>query len=279
MFFCILSSRLELTLFCFGIDWPDDAGEMQMKDKVDAVVYVIDAQEDLKRGTIQEISAVFHKAKSLNPKVTLQVFVHKVDGDTFASEELRVEVQQAFQEQITQEMDKDDVSIHLTSVYNPSLYEAWSLVVQKLIPNQTTIVELLDALVEACKMEKAFLFDTKTRLYLATDHNPVDHQTLTLCADSIDLAIGFDSVYGTPSQSSFDKNEGNINTRIRLSNNMVLYAQQVGKSLALVCVSRRESWTEPLLIERNVSLFKDALKEVKNVREEDEESSPRSRNQ
>jgi Ras-related GTP-binding protein C/D len=231
------------------------------------VVYVIDAQEDLRRNTIQEVCAAFEKAKSLNPNVVLQVFVNKVDGDTFASEELRVEVQHLFQSQLNQELGKDDFSVHLTSVYNPSVYEAWSLLIQKLIPNQAGVVELLDALVEACRMEKAFLFDVRTRLYLATDHNPVDHQTLTLCADSIDLASGFDSVYG-PSVNVFDAESGSVSAKVRLSNNMVLLAQQVGKSLALVCVARKESWTDPWAIERNVQLFRDSLNEIKALRDE-----------
>ena len=244
---------------------------MNIREKVDAVIYVIDAQEDFRKRMITEICETFAKARSFNSEVVLEVFVHKVDGDPFASEELRVEVQQAFQSQISQEMEKDDFSIHVTSVYNPSIFEAWSLVIQKLIPNQFAIVELLDALVEACKMEKAFLFDARTRLYLATDHNPVDHQTLTLCADSIDLAIGFESVYGTTSTDSFEQ-DGVTSVRVKLSNSMILYSKQVGKWLALVCVSRRESWVDPWLIERNVALFKSALDEVKNERmNEDEE--------
>jgi len=246
-------------------DWPGEAGETNLSGKVDAVVYVVDAQEDVRKGLIHDICETFHKAKQLNEDCVLEVFVNKVDGDPFASEEVRVDLQQMFQTQISQEMDKDDVSIHLTSVYNPSIYEAWSLVMQKLIPNQAVIVELLDALVESCKMEKAFLFDSQTRLYLATDHNPVDHQTLSLCADSIDLAQGFQSVYGSGEDKDTFETDRGTSARIKLSNSMVLYFRQVGKCLALVCVSRRESWVDPWLVERNVNLFKSALDEVRQV--------------
>jgi Ras-related GTP-binding protein C/D len=253
-------------------DWPGESGAVNLRENVDAVVYVIDAQEDLRKVMIIDICHTFATAKSLNENVILEVFVNKVDGDHFASEELRVEVQQAFQSQISQELsdkEKWDFSIHLTSVYNPSILEAWSLVIQKLIPNQSVIVELLDSLVEACKMEKAFLFDAQTRLYLATDHNPVDHQTLTLCADSIDLALGFQSVYGNSAEESFSKDHA-TSVKVKLSNNMVLYSKQVGKWLALVCVSRRESWVDPWMVERNVVLFKDALEEVQKENDRDQ---------
>ena len=150
-----------------------------------------------------------------------------------------------------------------TSVYNPSVFESWSLTIQKLIPHQTVLVELLDALVEACKMEKAFLFDAKTRVYLATDHNPIDHQTLTLCADSIDIAVGFEEMYG--SSQFFEQSTGSsTSVKVKISNEMILFCEQVGKWLALVCVSRKESWADPFLIERNVQLFKTAITEVKD---------------
>jgi Ras-related GTP-binding protein C/D len=252
-----------------------------MDNKIDALIYVIDAQEDLRKSTITDICTLYDKIKQKNENVFLELFVHKVDGDPFSSEDIRVEIQQNIQTQIMQEINpsqQDVVTIHLTSCYNPSIFEAWSLVLQKLIPNQIYIVELLDNLVELCKMEKAFLFDMKTRLYLATDHNPVDHQTLTLCSDSIDLQIGFESVYGhqqtsnnmmiapsdaatEPIQSSSSSLDTSV--KVKLSNNMVLFNKQVDRNLVLVCVARKESWVDPWLIERNVSLFKDALLEIK----------------
>ena len=59
-----------------------------------------------------------------------------------------------------------------------------------------------------------------------------------------------------------------ISAKVKLSNNMVLFTQQVGKNLALVCVARRESWNEPRLVERNVGLFREALNEVRLVKGE-----------
>jgi Ras-related GTP-binding protein C/D len=255
-------------------DFPGEAADVEIQgaSKVDAIVYVIDAQEDWRKSTITEICALFEKARQYNENILLELFINKIDGEPFASEDIRVELQQQFQSQISQEM-QGDFSIHLTSVYNPSIYEAWSLVIQKLIPNQQYIVELLDTLVEICKMEKAFLFDVKTRLYIATDHNPVDHQTLTLCADSIDLAVGFDSVYGLTNNSSTTSEpqttsslaeDKSISVKVKLGNSMVLYNMQVDRNLVLVCVGRKESWADPWLIDRNMNLFKETLFELKS---------------
>lgn len=228
---------------------------------MDILVYVIDAQEEFRKSTINELKATYDKAKSLNENVIFEVFLHKVDGDNFSSEEVCVELQQDLQNLISEEINKENFSIQLTSVYNPSVLEAWSLVLQKILPPHLALVELLNSLVEGCRMEKAFLFDAHTRVYLATDHNPVDHQTLTLCAESIDLAIGFESAYGCV--DSFDNSCATL-VKVQLSNEMSLVCRQVGRWLALVCVFRKENWSDQPMIERNIKLFHEALDEIIN---------------
>lgn len=45
-------------------------------------------------------------------------------------------------------------------------------------------------------MEKSFLFDVVSRIYVATDVNPVHMATYELCCDMIDLAIDVSCIYG-----------------------------------------------------------------------------------
>jgi len=47
-----------------------------------------------------------------------------------------------------------------------------------------------------CGMEKAFLFDIVSKIYVATDSNPVDMQTYELCSDMIDVVIDVSCIYG-----------------------------------------------------------------------------------
>ena len=53
----------------------------------------------------------------------------------------------------------------------------FSKVVQKLIPQLPTLENLLNALISNCNMEKSFLFDVVSKVYIATDSNPVDVQS------------------------------------------------------------------------------------------------------
>lgn len=44
-------------------------------------------------------------------------------------------------------------------------------------------------------IEKAFLFDVVSKIYIATDSSPVDMQAYELCCDMIDVVIDLSSIY------------------------------------------------------------------------------------
>lgn len=109
------------------------------------------------------------------------------------------------------------LSFHLTSIYDHSIFEAFSKVVQKLIPQLPTLENLLNIFIPVsaigntvfnytkCDMpefpsqnsgiEKAFLFDVVSKIYIATDSSPVDMQAYELCCDMIDVVIDLSSIY------------------------------------------------------------------------------------
>lgn len=49
---------------------------------------------------------------------------------------------------------------------------------------------------QSCNMEKSFLFDVVSKVYIATDSNPVDMQSYELCSDMIDVVIDVSCIYG-----------------------------------------------------------------------------------
>lgn len=141
-------------------------------------------------------------------------------------------------------------SFYLTSIYDHSIFEAFSKVVQKLIPQLPTLENLLNILISVCTqlhilififlfkltnvslqfqiakiarfclyftlsspnpqcifvnilfpfqnsgIEKAFLFDVVSKIYIATDSSPVDMQSYELCCDMIDVVIDVSCIYG-----------------------------------------------------------------------------------
>jgi len=162
-----------------------------------AIVFVIDAQDDYMEA-LTKLHSTVTKASKVNPDIKFEVFIHKVDG---LSEDHKIETQRDIQQRATDElMDSESDSIHLsfylTSIYDHSIFEAFSKVVQKLIPQMATLENLLNIFISNSAIEKAFLFDVVSKIYIATDSSPVDMQTYELCCDMIDVVMDISCIYG-----------------------------------------------------------------------------------
>ena len=57
---------------------------------------------------------------------------------------------------------------------NFAIWQHWSKVVQKLIYPLDHIENMLNILVSSTRMEKVFIFDVVSKIYVATDSSPVD---------------------------------------------------------------------------------------------------------
>ena len=68
------------------------------------------------------------------------------------------------------------INFHLTSIYDHSIFEAFSKVIQKLIPQFAHLEHLLTYVLSASNIEQAFLFDVQTKISIATDSSPTDMQ-------------------------------------------------------------------------------------------------------
>ena len=49
---------------------------------------------------------------------------------------------------------------------------------------------------QSSNIEKIFLFDLFSKLYLATDSSPVDMTTYEVCSDMIDVIADLEGIYG-----------------------------------------------------------------------------------
>ncbi|KAK4336049.1 GTP-binding protein GTR2 [Rhodotorula toruloides] len=174
-------------------------------EDTDAVIFVLDAQSTL-HDVIRKLSVTMHKAYTANPGIQFEIFLHKVDG---MSEDYRLDTLQNLRDRLTEELfdmspeleSNMNVFYHLTSVFDTSIYEALSKVIQKLIPEQAMLERLLDLLCQQCSMDKAFIFETASKIYIATDSAPLDNQTYVICADYLDLVGDFAQLYETPALS------------------------------------------------------------------------------
>ena len=233
--------------------------------KCGALIYVIDAQDEPYNDTLQTLHDTVVRAHKANPNIYFEVFIHKVDGDLFLSDEHKVDCQRDIHEQIYGELrDRGldiQVSFQLTSIYDHSIFHAFSKVVQKLLPQLPVMENLLDVLVATNNFDKAFLFDVVSKTYIATDSNPVDMQSYELCSDMLDAVIDVSCIYGMTEEDSraFDEKSASV---IHLNNGMVLYLREISSYLALVCLLRESNFRKRGLIDFNIEKCRQALNEV-----------------
>lgn len=173
-----------------------------------SLIFVVDAQDEPYDHVLQSFTNAVTMALELNPNIVIEVFINKVDGELFLSDESKYDCRRDIMTQVTDELtdagvspDNIHIRYHLTSIYDHSIYEALSRVVQRLIPQLPTLENLLNVLVSTCSMEKAYLFDVVSKLYISTDPGPVDMQSVELCSDMIDVVLDVSGIYGLgPSQ-------------------------------------------------------------------------------
>ncbi|KAI8992265.1 Gtr1/RagA G protein conserved region-domain-containing protein [Pilobolus umbonatus] len=164
---------------------------------VGALIFVIDAQDDYSEA-LHRLFTTVTSAYRVNPSITFEVLIHKVDG---LSDDYKIDTQRDVQQRMSDaladaQMETMHLSYYLTSIYDNSIYEAFSKIIQKLIRELPTLENLLNVLCSNSGIDKAYLFDTLTKIYIATDSSPVDMQSYELCSDMIDVCIDVECIYG-----------------------------------------------------------------------------------
>jgi hypothetical protein len=184
-------------------DSAQDYGDAQVFGRATALIFVLDAQDEPYDHVLQHFTETVKRAARANPHIAIEVFINKVDGELFLSDEAKYDCRRDVMQQVSDELadagvmpDSVQISYHLTSIYDHSVFEAFSRVVQKLIPQLPTLENLLNVLVSTCAMEKAYLFDVASKLYISTDSSPVDMQSVELCSDMIDVVLDVSGIYG-----------------------------------------------------------------------------------
>lgn len=161
-----------------------------------ALVWVIDAQDDY-LDSVARLNRTILILQQYYPSVNIEVFIHKVDGLT---EEYRSDTFQDIVQHISDELsdagyENAPVHFYMTSIYDYSVFEAFSKVIQKLIPQLSTLENLINILANSSGMEKTYLFDVLSKIYIASDTRPVDMACYEMCSDYIDVIVDVSELY------------------------------------------------------------------------------------
>ncbi|KAF8340304.1 Gtr1/RagA G protein conserved region-domain-containing protein [Cantharellus anzutake] len=155
-----------------------------------SLVYVIDLQDEYGHAVnhLIHLMAIIHET---NRDLHIEVFAHKAENN------FRQLQERVYLETIDHPLPLQDmrVTFHLTSVYDHTIFEAWSRVIQKLVKPLATLENLLNVLCSHSGLTKAFLFDVKTLIHVAADESPPDPTLYGLCCDYVQTIQQFSVLY------------------------------------------------------------------------------------
>jgi Ras-related GTP-binding protein C/D len=179
--------------------WVSTTFPHTLKSSESNMTKVIDAQDDYSDSLLRLTTTILNLQTTF-PHINVEVFVHKTDN---LNDEFKADVFQDIVQRVGDELSdagyiNPNVSYHLTSIYDYSIFEAFSKVIQKLIPPLGTLENLLNILVNSCGMAKAYLFDTLSKIYVASDTRPIDMEVYEMCSDYIDVIVDITDLYSYP---------------------------------------------------------------------------------
>ncbi|KAG2138352.1 Gtr1 raga G protein Gtr2 [Suillus clintonianus] len=165
---------------------------------VSTIIFVIDIR-DLYQQPVSKLVEFIVAACQMNPDINFEVFVHKAER---LQEDDKIENFRQIHERVmdrlldeSPEFEQFPLNFHLTSIYDHSLREAFPRVLHKLIDSLLYLEDLLNIFCSNTASPKAFLFDTSSKIHVATDASPVDQATHNLCCDYLSMLNSFGPLY------------------------------------------------------------------------------------
>lgn len=160
------------------------------------MVWVLDAQDDYVE-SVTRLTETILQLQQLYPEIKYSVFIHKTDSlsSDFEEDTVRDIIQRIMDDLNDAGLENPAISFYPTSVYDHSIYEALSKVLQLLNPQLDTFESILNTLAASCKLQKVYLFDVLSKLYVASDTYPTDMAGYALCSDYIDTIVDLSEIY------------------------------------------------------------------------------------
>ena len=132
---------------------------------VGAMIWVLDAQDDYGEAVSRLIETIVHLQHSF-PGIKYSVFIHKTDSvaDDYREEVIRDVTHRVSDGLFDAGLENPPVSFYPTSIYDDAIFEAFSKVIQGLVPQLPIFEALLNTLAASCRFEKVYLFDVLSKI-------------------------------------------------------------------------------------------------------------------
>ncbi|KAE9397382.1 hypothetical protein BT96DRAFT_921568 [Gymnopus androsaceus JB14] len=147
---------------------------------VGVMIYVFDAETREMNKDLEYYRDCLEGLTQCSPEAAVFLLVHKMDlvrePKSGMFEKKREELQKASGDLV--------ITVFGTSIYDESLYRAWSSIVHTLIPNAAVLSKHLNIFAEACSATEVILFERTTFLVIATSSSSASTSTSTISPSS-----------------------------------------------------------------------------------------------
>lgn len=221
-----------------------DSGFSKFFDDVGTIIYVVDSTSEYlaslaNLSMLIELAYKFHKANNYTSddfNINFEVLIHKVDS---LNEDFKLDTQRDIMQRIQDELldlgiENVAINFYLTSIFDYTIYEAFSRITQKLILELPFIENLLDNFIMNChnSIEKIFLFDINSKIYISTDSSPVNILSYEVCSEFIDVTLDLRDLYEDENPRKYKSKP--LKAYSRLNNDFTIYMNEVFKNLCAV---------------------------------------------
>ncbi|KAG7092927.1 hypothetical protein E1B28_009232 [Marasmius oreades] len=148
---------------------------------VGVLIYVFDVESREMNKDLEYYRDCLEGLKQFSPEAAVFLLVHKMDlvrePKSLMFDKKYKELQKASGDMV--------ITVFGTSIYDESLYKAWSSIVHTLIPNAAILSKHLSTLAEACNATEVILFERTTFLVIATSTS--EHHSSSQFSSSTNL--------------------------------------------------------------------------------------------
>ena len=198
--------KLEFKLYDFparyDMNEPPPNEQMILKN-AEALIFVLNPQADTSKA-LDDFQNVYHYLRKRNRgRCSIFLFTNKADIE-LSQQEARNEYQLKTKKRINDDgIDVKEIDFHFTSIFDYSVFEGFSRVMQKMVACAPQLNKGLAHFACTSKIEKVYLFDLITKLYIATnDEKVVEPVKYEVCSELLDIFIDISFLYGNDKQSS-----------------------------------------------------------------------------
>ena len=248
--------------------------------KCDILIFIIDykkynlSTQDHINYFKNNILPILNKYK----KISLYIFIHNIDNyntNSILQSQYNEEVNCIKNEIIqiyknynkTFNIDDFKKNFFITSIYNSTLYEAFSTILQNIIPQYQNLCILIEEVCKNCCIDNAYLFDINNKFCLAYNSSLKKVNMFDICLNMIDFAVEMGNIYEENENNINDNFDEDLDYSLEIKNfknglpdsKSIVFIKYIHKNLALISILSKEKYEKIHLIQHNINTFKEAV--------------------